>query len=1000
MIGTEVIVEGGHRLDVFEGLDFSFNYSVSDIREPDKRQTEYTKTIKCPGTSNNNTLFGNLFEADIANPFDPNIDNIGVNFNPNKKASVQVLQNSLPVLDGSMQLRRISVTDGRIEYEVVFIGRLIDLFGAWGDKKMNEVDESGNYIIDLSEFDHLLTDTVQAASWSATVGDGYVYPLIDYGREFEVDINSRRVYAAADLRPAVYVRTLWNKIFELAGATYAGSILNNTQPDGFDFDRLVIPFIDGFILSAEELAERRAAGLTPPVLFSSAVPFLLGSGTGGYVHCSDITTENTNGQITQAAGSPTALQRFIPDNNGRYRVSGEAVLRSVRTTAAGNTGGTPVKFRILVNSVQVEEVDSVALPNIQFPQTIGTIFDYSLPFTFSEIDLNAGDTVDVQYNLTSADWDALNDHTDTRFMQGTNIVFEGVNENLYYGDPVEMNLGLPEMTIKEFFLSIVKMLNLYMVSDKTVADLYHFYTRDEFYASGQLRDWTYKLDRSQAIDITPMGLLSGREYIYTYAADEDYYNSRYEGNYSRAYGTRRLDIDNDFVPAEKVNEIVFSPTPLANDGASSRILPKIYDADISDGAKPVEVNTRILFYGGLLPSTPNWVHKTTTGTTVRTTYPYAGHWNNPITPTLDINFGLSFEYYYQGNGATGPIQFTNNNLFKAYHERQFLEIASKDSKLITAMFLLTPLDIHQLDFRNTILIDQTYYRLNKVINYNPFKSGLTKVELFKAGDIAFKGSESVAEGSGKALGSGKLEEKAPNANGKTLINGNQFEPFQGKVIGSNNVVSPNATGFFVQGDGNTVGASKNVTLIGSNCVVANGVQNVTAIGVQGITITESNVTLSDSFCKLLDTFSGTAATTAVTIEETLFSYDLPAIVQAGEAVRLVASWRTAANANTKTMRLRVNGQVIYDSSAALPTDTAPNNGRVLAEFELVRTGATTGRVQGMATINAAGTTVALGIGNVTGLDWSITQVVAVTGQNGTASANDIELQVVTITQMK
>lgn len=843
MIGTEVIVEGGHRLDVFEGLDFSFNYSVSDIREPDKRQTEYTKTIKCPGTSNNNTLFGNLFEADIANPFDPNIDNIGVNFNPNKKASVQVLQNSLPVLDGSMQLRRISVTDGRIEYEVVFIGRLIDLFGAWGDKKMNEVDESGNYIIDLSDYDHVLTDTVQAASWSATVGDGYVYPLIDYGREFEIDLNSRRVYAAADLRPAVYVRTLWNKIFELAGATYDGSILNNTQADGFDFDRLVIPFIDGFILSAEELTERRSAGITPPVIFSSAVPFLLGSGTGGYVHCSDITTENTNGQITQAGGSPTVLQRFIPDNNGRYRVSGEAVLRSERTTATGNTGGTPVKFLIFVNSVQIEEVDSVALPSMNI-LTIGTVYDYSLPFTFAELDLNIGDTVEVFYNLTSADWDHLNDNTDTRFMEGTNIVFEGVNENLYYGDPVEMNLGLPDMTIKEFFLSIVKMFNLYMVPDKTVADLYHFYTRDEFYASGQLRDWTYKLDRSAAIDITPMGLLSGREYIYTYAADDDYYNSRYEGNYSRAYGTRRLDIDNDFVPAEKVNEIVFSPTPLANDGASSRILPKIYDADISDGARPVEVNTRILFYGGLLPSTPNWVHKTTVGTTARTTYPYAGHWNNPITPTLDINFGLSFEYYYQGNGATGPIQFTNNNLFKAYHERQFLEIASKDSKLITAMFLLTPLDIHQLDFRDTILIDQTYYRLNKVINYNPFKSGLTKVELFKAGDISFKGAESVAEGSGKALGSGKLEEKAPNANGKTLINGNQYEPFQGKVIGSNNVVSPNSVGFFVQGDGNTVGASKNVTLIGSNCTVANGVQNVTAIGVQGITISESDTVIN------------------------------------------------------------------------------------------------------------------------------------------------------------
>jgi hypothetical protein len=304
------------------------------------------------------------------------------------------------------------------------------------------------------------------------------------------------------------------------------------------------------------------------------------------------------------------------------------------------------------------------------------------------------------------------------------------------------------------------------------------------------------------------------------------------------YGTRRLDIDNDFVPKEQTNEVVFSATPLVNDGETARIIPKVWDADISDGVKPADLNVRILYYGGLLDGVIAWRHGLTG--TYYNDYPYAGHWNNPITPTLDINFGLCLEYYYQGNGATGPLQFTNNNLFKAYHERQFLEIASKDSKLVTAMFDLTPLDIHQLDFRDTILIDQTYYRLNKVLNYNPFKAGLTKVELFKAGDISFKGSESVAEGSGIPIGSGKLEEKAPTSQGKTLLNGNQFEPFQGKVIGSNNVVSPNAVGFFIQGDGNRVGASKNVTLIGSNCTVANGVQNVTAIGVNGLMITESD----------------------------------------------------------------------------------------------------------------------------------------------------------------
>jgi hypothetical protein len=204
------------------------------------------------------------------------------------------------------------------------------------------------------------------------------------------------------------------------------------------------------------------------------------------------------------------------------------------------------------------------------------------------------------------------------------------------------------------------------------------------------------------------------------------------------------------------------------------------------------------------------------------------------------------ELFYQSNGSTGTVQVTNNNLFKAYHERQFLEIASKDSKLISAMFYLTELDIQQLDFRNTILIDQTYYRLNKVIDYNPFKTGLTKVELFKAGDITIEDAQAENINDAGQFGFGKMAENAPKQASKRLLNGNQYEPFQGKVIGRENVVSPNASGFFVQGDNNKVGASKNVTLIGSNNVIANGVENVTAIGVSNQNITQSNTVINGS----------------------------------------------------------------------------------------------------------------------------------------------------------
>jgi hypothetical protein len=829
MIGTEVIVEGGNLLDVYEGVDFSFNYSVSDIRNPDTRQTEFTKTIKVPGTANNNTLFGNLFEADIANLYNPNVDNIGANFNPNKKASVQVLQNTLPQLDGSMQLRNITITKGRIEYEVVFIGRLIDIFGVWGDQQLNGRDDAGNRIIDISDLDHTLTEGDQSATWFAPVGVGYVYPLIDYGRDTTlVDSFGVRRYPVIDLRPALYVQELWNRIFAYADATYEGAFFT----DG-TFERLCLPWVNGFELSEDDITNRTiyTERSTATSMFAAASNVLN----------TDIAPVNPFTQYDTTTFTITMLQ------SGVYVFEGQIGVTVTRTNA-GFVGGTfQMPVQVYVNGVFAENAGyaDIDLPATSLP--IGTQVTTLCVFTSFEMQVNAGDTVQVIYSTYSTAFAVLSSDFSVQMNLGTFMQCRVVSTELQYGNTVYMNFGMPETTIKDFFLSILKMFNLYMTPSKTVDRHYIFQTRNDYYASGVLRDWTYKLARDKQLSVTPMGLLSGREYVYTYSEDGDYYNERFQSNYGKAYGHRSLNIDNDFVPEKKETSVVFSGTPLVNDGISSRIIPKIYDADISEGAKQTDANIRILYYGGMLDSSPSWRHEIVTGTVITyDQYPYAGHWDNPITPTLDINWGLSPEYYYQSNGATGTVQVTNNNLFKKYHEAQFLELASKDSKLITAMFDLTALDIHQLDFRDTILIDQTYYRLNRVMDYNPFKAGLTKVELFKAGDIVLDEKKSAAMGSGKSLGSGKLLEPAPINPSKRLLNGNQFEPFQGKVIGRENVVSPNAIGFFVQGDNNRVGASKNVTLIGSNNVVADGLENVTAIGVNNQNITESNTVINGS----------------------------------------------------------------------------------------------------------------------------------------------------------
>jgi hypothetical protein len=200
---AEVLIEG-YRLDVKDGLDFSFNYSIADVRDPNKRSTSYSKTIKCPSTKANDILFGNIWEINIANAYDPTLSNVNVNFNPNKKAEARVVHDGVEVMVGVVQLRQVTIQNTKLEYEVIFIGKLKNIFSELGDKQLNDVDDSGNVYIDFSDLDHFLTEPVLTASWNNT--SGYTYPMIDYGLAFNYDTQGRRIYDVEDFRPAVFLK--------------------------------------------------------------------------------------------------------------------------------------------------------------------------------------------------------------------------------------------------------------------------------------------------------------------------------------------------------------------------------------------------------------------------------------------------------------------------------------------------------------------------------------------------------------------------------------------------------------------------------------------------------------------------------------------------------------------------------------------------------------------------------------------------------------------------
>jgi hypothetical protein len=865
---VEVLIEG-KRLDVFEGFDFSFNYGVADIRNPEKRSTEYSKTINCPATKNNDALFGHIYDVNISNNYDANTSNISVNFNPNKKADARVIADGVEVMAGVVQLRKVVQKGHAYTYEVVFIGKLLNIFSKIGDKQLSGTDENGLRLLDLSEYNHYLTRANQSASWSATVGEGYVYPLIDWGDRFIYTSAGNRIYEVSDLRPSVYVKTLVDKIFDFAGFTYTSSFFNTNT-----FKRLIVPISKKLNLPENQIEPRqfKAVKSLPQIMsrFASQSPNTFGN--------EQIFNPST-GQMAKLCFEDDSVLGF--DNNDQYRIlSTQSPFVPYNYNAANNyifVCQETLRYDTFKCSIDLQVTKNSALSGVfegtvdivrwvDSSQTLEVVAESVFYFDISGANGTQTQTIYVEGDTFSENNDQVYIRLNSdRYANGykpdyrnsatglgsvaldvrcTGGYFENqpITDELFEGDLVTLSDHLPDVEMKGFLTSIFKMFNLYVEADPNNESNLLIETRDDFYKAGGTKDWTYKLARDRDIALEPLGVLTDREYIYTYKEDGDYYNQRYQNNRGHAYGRQRIEVDNDFVQSTKEVSVIFSPTPLVNDNPSNRIIPKIYDADIEDGYKPTDTNIRIMYYGGLIPSNPSWKHRQKYPfwwEFDRTEYPYAGHWDNPLTPTLDINFGLILEMYYQTNGYTGQLQVTNAGLYNVYHRNYINEITDKDSKVMTAMFYLEPTDINTLDFRDQIVIDNAYWRLNKVMNYNPFKEGLTKVELIKIKEPVTFQKKSKKLNLGGLIG----KERMPNPSTEIKTNGNRYPAFQGKVSGRENSVGHSVTAFKVVGSNNTIGeGSRNIVILGDRNEVIGGLHNVQLINTNGVTITESNTT--------------------------------------------------------------------------------------------------------------------------------------------------------------
>lgn len=681
---TEIFIEK-KKLDITSELAYLLTFAVDDVRDFGSRNCTFSKTIVLPGTANNNYLFGHIFNVTISNPYDSNVDNVATNFNPSVNAECIAFNDRMQVFKGTIRLLEIIIDNGQVEYEVALFGELGGLVSAIGTGKLEDLD--------FSAYDHAWNETNIVNSWDAS-GTGYYYPLIDYGGcsadKIDWDIKA--------FRPALFVSEYISKIFTAAGYRYSSNLMDSER-----FKRLVIP---------NNLKEFRRA--TYRVISASRTS------------TSNVLDTGTSSPVTVPWNS-TVLYLFSESSNlftytGTDPLNLKVVINMTAQYIANTTG---YKLTLYKNGVEVPA----------FTKNIARAFDTMTHYTnwsvTADIGVITGDTIRLRAEETLS-----MTGTDSLKLLGTMLIdsYTPISVDIAYGNTIPINETIPRnIQQKDFLSSILKLFNLYVTEDKNKSKFVNIEPYVDFYdlnPSG-ITDWTYKLDRSREIRLKPMSELNSRYYNFNFKKDADYYNDLYFNRYSETYGTLVYNSDYEFVNNKTDIDLIFSPTVLLGYSGADKIIPTMYKKS-SGVEERMDTNIRILQTKKITGVT-SWALKNgVTTLTTSTNYGYGGHYDDPDAPSNDIHFGVPRELFF--TLVTGNI---SNTQFNVYWSPYMAEITDKDSKLMTCYMKLNSSDIFNLDFSKLVYVDGSYWRLNKIVDWNVNEPDVCQVELLKVINLVY-----------------------------------------------------------------------------------------------------------------------------------------------------------------------------------------------------------------------------------------------------------------------
>ena len=731
-----------HNLDIENQGEVSLNYEVGDIGDLVGRSSSYSQTFTLPFTNGNNKFFRQFYNINVDTELIITSDYTV--FDPNIKTPCDIRVDGIPIISGSFQLLNCSLK--RRVYEIVVLGTESDLFNALGDKKLIDafrLSASSTSLVDTYNVN--ITEANIIDSWDLSndvtnggVGDGtIVFPIIDYGLVGEYNflyleddsmgyggLVEENFLRPQDLRPSIQLKALFELIINKAGFTMS----NNSFLASDAWTKAYMTLGTDRESTAITTSHHSQVSDTTSATIQTWGSFGIVSGTWAtllFPSQSGAGYSNNPPSLYDTNDDWNVGGEFIVPYNGSYN---GVFVASFNTGPASVAQGASIKLNVSTPNAPGGAATTVLYSASQSYNGYNGAVSAVNPFTFpwainalegEKINFSARVVVEFGYSV-----DLL--------ASGTFVTILGSNS---LAGEANIPANMPDLSQKDFITDIVQRFNLVIVSD-TSPTVFTMMPWQDYIDLGTRKDWTQKLDLSQEQIISTTTKYKKLLINFSDLEDEDNRNVSNQETYGSVFGNYTQKITGDYLTGTLENKSVFSPFSVnpvpRQDESSVTDAPTllIHQGYAHGTGGPIASCKPKLFYHNGLQSLNPPIYIGGTGTY---NYPLCLPYYNAGAEMAVDSPMLYWQFQTPGSWG-GPIFGTtpsSEGYFKRYWQKFLTSYYDRSARILDCSVYLTAADIHNFQFNDEVVIEDTAYRVLKISGYQPFSNVPTKLQLLK-----------------------------------------------------------------------------------------------------------------------------------------------------------------------------------------------------------------------------------------------------------------------------